>query len=425
MTIDYNPFSEEVRADPYPYYRALRDEAPVHWSEGAGGWVISRYDDVRHVLGHTELFSSDAMRTALIGIPPGTNPLEDPELAKQLIALASAGPFSVEDLAGTGSAGAILTIDPPAHTEQRNIVNRGFSPSSIGAREERIREIVDELMSEIPREGSFDLVSRLAIPLPMIVIAELLGVEPERRHDFKRWSDGLIAGISGSGRAAGLLGGGFVDIMKEFAAYLLEIAERRRAEPRDDLISVLVHAEDGEEALSASQVMQFASVLLIAGNETTTNLIGNTVNTLFDHPDQLELVAQDLSLIPALVDESLRYESPIQFVFRRTRQDVEIAGTPIPKDSIVVPLIGSANRDERVFPDGDVFDITRDAKGHLAFGFGDHYCLGSHLARLEGKIAFEAIVPELPRLRRRDANIEYVDSFLVRGPRKVELAWAS
>ena len=422
MAIDYTPFSEKVRADPYPYYRALRDEAPVYWSEGAGGWVVSRYDDVRDVLTHAELFSSDAMRTALLGIPPGVDPLEDPELVKVLMTLASTGPFSVDDLAGPG---AIIAVDPPEHTEQRNIVNRGFSPRRIAVWEDRIRGIIDELMNEIPRDGSFDLVSGLAVPLPMIVIAELLGVETERRHDFKRWSDGLVSGISGSGRAAGLVEGGFVDTMKEFSAYLREVAEQRRAEPRDDLISALVRAEGGEGTLSPFQLIMFASVLLVAGNETTTNLIGNTVNTLLDHPDQLELVARDPSLIPALVDESLRYQSPIQFVFRRTRQDVEIAGTPIPQDSFVVPLLGSANRDERQFPDPDVFDITRDAKGHLAFGFGVHYCLGSHLARLEGKIALEAIVPELPRLRRRDANVEYVDSFLVRGPRRIELAWAS
>lgn len=421
MTIDYNPFSEKVRADPYPYYRALRDEAPVYWSEGAGAWAVSRYEDVRHVLTEHELFSSDAMRTALLGIPPGFNPAEHPEIVERLMTLVSAGPFRLEDLT---ESGAIITIDPPEHTTQRDIVNRGFSPRRISVWEKRVREIVDDLMHDIRGAREFDLVSGLAVPLPMIVIAELLGVEPERRHDFKRWSDGLVSGISGSGREQGFVDSGFVETMKELTAYLQEIAAKRKAEPRDDLITALVRAEEGEGTLSAFQVVMFATVLMVAGNETTTNLIGNTVNTLFDHPEQLDLVVRDPSLIPALVDESLRFQSPIQFLFRRATENLEIAGVQIPKDSLVMPLLGSANRDERQFENGDVFDITRDAQGHVAFGLGVHYCLGSHLARLEGRIAFEAIVPELPRLRRRDSKLEYVDSFLVRGPQKIELSWA-
>jgi cytochrome P450 len=213
--------------------------------------------------------------------------------------------------------------------------------------------------------------------------------------------------------------------MKEFTSYLQEIAAKRKAEPRDDLITALVRAEAGEGTLSAFQVVMFATVLLVAGNETTTNLIGNTVNALLDHPEQLDLVVRDPSLIPALVDESLRYQSPIQFLFRRATEDLEIAGVKIPKDSLVVPLLASANRDERQFENGDVFDITRNAQGHVAFGLGVHYCLGSHLARLEGRIALEAIVPELPGLRRRDSKVEYVDSFLVRGPQRIELSRAA
>ncbi len=419
MAIDYNPFSEKVHADPYPYYRALRDEAPVYWSEGAGGWVVSRYEDVRHVLTEHGLFSSDAMRTALLGIPPGFNPVEHPEIAERLMALVSSGPFRLEDLT---ESGAIITADPPEHTVQRDIVNRGFSPRRISVWEKRVREIVDGLMHDIRAVRVFDLVSGLSIPLPMIVIAELLGVEPERRHDFKRWSDGLVSGISGSGRKQGFVESGFAETMREFSGYLQEIAAKRKAEPRDDLITALVRAEEGEGTLSAFQVVMFATVLMVAGNETTTNLIGNTVNALFDHPEQLDLVVRDSSLIPALVDESLRYQSPIQFLFRRATEDLEIAGVQIPKDSLVVPLLASANRDERQFENGDVFDITRNAQGHVAFGLGVHYCLGSHLARLEGRIALEAIVPELPRLRRRDPKVEYVDSFLVRGPQRIELS---
>ncbi|MBW2233669.1 MAG: cytochrome P450, partial [Deltaproteobacteria bacterium] len=387
-----------------------------------GAWVVSRYEDVRHVLTHHELFSSDAMRNAMLGIPPDFDPAKHPEIVERLMTLVSSGPFRLEDITGSGP---IITIDPPEHTTQRDIVNRGFSPRRISIWEKRVREIVDELMSGMRDVRQFDLVQGLAIPLPMIVIAEMLGVEPERRYDFKRWSDSLVSGISGSGRGQSFAESGFAETMQQLSEYLQEVAEKRKAEPRDDLITALVRAEEGEGTLSAAQVVMFAIVLMVAGNETTTNLIGNTVNALLDHPDQLDLVVRDPSLIPALVDESLRYQSPIQFLFRRATQDTEIAGVEIAKGALVAPLLASANRDERQFENGDVFDITRNAQGHVAFGLGVHYCLGSHLARLEGRVAFEAIVPELSRLRRRDAKVEYVDSFLVRGPQRIELSWAA
>ena len=193
-----------------------------------------------------------------------------------------------------------------------------------------------------------------------------------------------------------------------------------RRRPADDLVSAIAAQQEGGNALTTREVVQFVMLLLVAGNETTTNLIGNAVTALLDHPDQLARVAADPSLVPAAIEETLRYDAPVQILFRVATQDVELAGTRIPKGATVAPLLGSANRDERNFPDPDRFDVGRDPQGHVGFGFGKHFCLGASLARLEARIALAALAPELLRLERQGPR-EVVDSFLVRGPRRLEL----
>jgi len=215
-----------------------------------------------------------------------------------------------------------------------------------------------------------------------------------------------------------------VAVILELIPYLRGIAEARRRRPADDLVSTIVAQQDGENALTIREVIQFAMLLLVAGNETTTNLIGNAVTALLDHPDQLARVAGDPSLVPAAIEETLRYDAPVQILFRNATQDVEIAGAKIPKGAYVALLLGSANRDERSFPDPDRFDVTRDPQGHLGFGFGKHFCLGASLARMEARVALEALVTELPRLEGGRPR-ELVDSFLVRGPRSLELRRAA
>jgi cytochrome P450 len=195
---------------------------------------------------------------------------------------------------------------------------------------------------------------------------------------------------------------------------------RRRRAPGDDLVSTILAESPGGTALSDMEAMMFVQLLLVAGNETTTNLIGNAVHALLDHPDQLERVRRDPSLVPALVEEVVRFESPVQTVFRTATQDCEIGGVRIPQGAVVAALIGSANRDERRFPDPDRFDVGRDTRGHVGFGFGEHFCLGAALARLEARGALEALIPELARVE-RTGDRELVDSFLVRGPKKIEL----
>ena len=416
MQIDYDPF-EPGTTTSYEQYLLLREHAPVH-EVRPRTWLVSRYEDVRFVLKSPELFSSDAMATALMGFAPGTDPTSDPDALAYLTALGRSMPVGEP---GSPSR-MLITTDPPEHTGLRAIVNRGFTPRRIADWEPRLREIVSEAMATLESGEDFDVIRDLAIPVPVRVISEMLGVEPERQLDFKRWSDGIIAGVSGPGRALGLEASGFIEAMGSLTGYLSEIVAARQREPRDDLVSVLTEAQGGEAGLTSSEVVMFVVLLLVAGTETTTNLIGNAVNALLDHPDQLALVRAEPRRIPDLIEETLRYESPVQLLFRRATRDIELSGSRIGANDHVVPLIGSANRDHRQFANGDAFDIARGAQGHLAFGFAQHFCLGASLARLEARCALEALVPELPRLERREPETVYIESFQMRGPSSLPLA---
>jgi len=421
MQIHYDPFDPLIRDDPFEAYARLREHAPVYRAEGANAWVISRYEDVRHVLRSPELFSSDAMANALLGIPPGVNPVSDPESLKRMAEFAKSIPFEIQPGRRPRN---LITTDPPEHDQMRTLVNRGFTPRRTAPYEKRVREIAAAAVDRLRGGEGFDLVRDLAIPVPVVVIAEMIGVETERLDDFKRWSDDLIAATTGSRRELGMAGSGLPRVMGELSRYIAEIAERRLREPKDDLVTVLMQSEGGEAGLSPFELCMFVMLLLVAGNETTTNLIGNAVNALLDHPDELARVAAEPRLVEGWVEETLRWDSPIQLVFRRTTREVEVAGTAIPANQYVVPLIGSANRDEAFFPGGEAFDVTRNAQGHLAFGLGVHFCLGASLARLEARVALEALLPELPGLRKLEARPELVDSFLIRGRRRLPLARA-
>jgi cytochrome P450 len=421
MEIRYTPFSEEVRANPYPFYATLRRHAPVYFVEGLGAWAVARHEDVRFVLSHPERFSSDAMRTMFISSKLGPDAAADPETAERMFAIASALPFTPEEMV---QARNLISTDPPQHEVMRKIVSRGFTPRRIASYEGRVRAVVGACMTTLRRGGVFDLVRDLAIPVPTVIIAEMLGVEPERHADFKRWSDLVISQATGSGRGCSFAQTGYVEMIREFSHYLLSIIEARRRNPGDDLVTTLIIAQEEGGTLTPMEVVVFSLLLLVAGNETTTNLIGNAVNVLLDHPDQLALVRQDRALLPNLVEEVVRYEGPIQFFFRRACEAVTLAGTKLPANAIIMPLLGSANRDETQFANPDLFDVTRDTSGHLGFGLGAHYCLGAALARMEARVALEALLDELPQLRRRSATIEYADSFLVRGPHRLELTQA-
>ncbi len=417
MPLAYDPFRPEFRADPYPHYRALRDSTPVQFAPEANVWCVSRYDDVQAVLRQDDVFSSRAMFMMLMNNGQDGAPRLSWRVLRfigLLFLRTRLNPFTF------ATARNLIAEDGERHKGLREIVNRGFTPRRIAAWEKRAYEIVDACLAGFERSERFDLVEGLAIPLPVTIISEMLGIEPSLRADFKRWSDAIISNATGPGRATPY-SADFGTALIGLIRYVKRVARERRRAPAEDVISALVAEQDGEAGLSDREVVQFIALLLVAGNETTTNLIGNAVKALLRHPDALARVAADPTLVPRVVEETLRWDAPIQLVFRLAKQDTEVAGTTIPARAIVAALIGSANRDERRFPDPDRFDLDRDSQGHIAFGFGKHFCLGASLARLEARVALEALVPRLVHMR-LIAESELVDSFLVRGPKRLELS---
>jgi cytochrome P450 len=390
--MEFNPFAPEVKRNPYPYFAHLRDHSPVYWVESLKSWAVSRYDDVASIAKNTQLFSSAPIIPAILG---DQNPV--PEV------------------------NWMISADPPAHTALRKLVNKAFTPRMVAALEPRINEIVAQLLDQIAEKGGeFDLVHDFSTPLPLMVIAQMLGIEPERYREFKQWSDDMIRATGGeevSPAERERLRGS----MDEMRSYFEQAIAERRRNSREDLIGALVRAEEDHHQLTAREVLAMCLLLLLGGNETTTNLIGSTVLTLLSHSAELAKVRADLTLVPQMIEEMLRYEAPAQALLRQATADTKIAGSTIPAGSGVMILYGSANRDERQFPNPDVFDVTRNPQEHLAFGFGIHYCIGAPLARLEARIAMDAFLRRFPKVSLRDQRREWIDSFVVRGPKSLPL----
>jgi cytochrome P450 len=419
MEVEFNPQSHEWKPDPYTKYRELRDHAPVHYSPEADLWVISRHADVQHVLTSTSEFSSKTQMRRQRGQIDELNAFQKVKAMVGMLRRLRVTPWQA------ARSRMLIGEDGDVHAVMRKIVNKGFTPRRVHAWDDRIAELVDGCMQKIRGREHFDLVEELAVPLPVTVIAEWIGVEPELQHTFKRWSDAIIQGGTGSGQQfSGSPDNPVWTAIAELRTYLRPIVAERRANPTDDLISLLVQAE-GEAELSDYEIFMFVLLLLIAGNETTTNLLGNGVDALLAHPEQLDRVVADPELIPGLVEEVLRFDAPVQFITRVTTAEVELAGATIPKDAFVAVLLGSANRDERFWEDPDRFDITRQTSGHVGFGFGKHFCLGASLARLEAEAGFRGLLPELPKLVRSKPDPEFLDSYLIRGRARLDLERAA
>lgn len=375
--------SPHVIADPYPTYAKLRRAGPAVQVDPNGMWAVTGFEEVVEVLRRVDDFSS----------APGEGDRE------QLFEKAFGGPN-------------IIGADNPTHNRLRYVMQGRFTPKYLARLQGRVEELSRDLLGALAKRDSFDLVNGYTVPLPVIVIAELLGVEPDRVDDFKRWSNALVAIVNaaeGEQRATAMAEVG------ELAQYLAGMADRRRREPADDLIGVLVEAEKEPGRISPGEVLSYCILLLAAGNETTTNLIGGLVNALAQNPEQLALVQEDPSLIPNAVEEGLRYCSPVQGLFRRVRADTELDGTIIPAGSRVWVSYAAANRDPSRFPDPDRFDIRRDCRGHVAFGWGLHFCLGANLARREARVALEHLLPVLNEARLA-TPVEWLPSWVIRGP---------
>ena len=379
----FRPSDPDVIADPYPHYARLREEAPIVFLPEEQVWVASRYDDVATALRDPRTYSSELGRLSATG----TNPFR---------------PFSadtsgiVQALSNLPEFRLLLTSDPPEHTKLRRLVSKAFTPRAVLAWEDRVREICRSLlgqMGELDAGAAPDLISGLATPLPVIVIAEMLGIPPERRQEFKQWSDDLVGGVLGSSDAVPVFGSA-LKLVQFFAGV---VAERQEA-GGDDLVSLLVGSE-GDDGLTPMEIVFFCTLLLIAGNETTTNLIGNAALALFAHPDQARCLGDEPTLVSSAVEEVLRYDSPVQGTVRVATHETCLGGVALPADARVLLLTGSANRDPRHFAEPDRFRVDRGAGDHLAFGSGIHFCLGAPLARLEARIALEELTRTFPGMR--------------------------
>ncbi|MGW1797879.1 cytochrome P450 family protein [Streptomyces sp. NPDC001984] len=390
--IDLGEFGDGFRRDPHPVYARLRELGPVHRVRlGAP----DAHQETWLVVGHEEARAA----------------LADPRLAKDAEKIGIR--FLDEELIGK----YLLAADPPQHTRLRGLITRAFTIRRVEELRPRIQEITDSLLAEMLPRGRADLVESLAYPLPITVICELLGVPEMDRAEFRKISTEAVAPTSADSE---------YDAFVKLAEYLTELIEDRRcAGPSGDLLSDLIRttAEDGDR-LSPQELRGMAFILLIAGHETTVNLITNGVHALLTHPDQLAALRADMSLLDGAVEETLRFEGPVEnATFRYAAEPLEIAGTPIAQGEPVMIGLTAADRDPARFPDPDRFDLHRDTRGHLAFGHGIHYCLGAPLARLEARTAIRTLLERAPGLTLDGPPGEWLPGMLMRGVRSLPVRW--
>ena len=373
--MEFDPLIQTTSDDPHPVYAWLRDEDPVHFCARRELYVLSRHADVLAAVKDPETFASgDGI------VPSGFQP-EEP---------------------------TIIVMDPPAHTAMRRHVMRAFTPRRMEALTPRVREIARALLAGWPDHGEVDAFEHFTDPLPIAVMAELLGVDANDRPLFKRCGDAIVYS---SGAPAETIRAA----QQELEAYLSDVFERRRKSPGADLISLLLSPADDGEALSERQLLGLCFTLLVAGTETTTSALGNALWLLERHPDWKRRLAEEPERIPAAVEEILRFESPVQGLSRVVRRDVTLHGRTIPKGARVHLLWASANRDPRAFADPDRFDPERSPNAHLAFGFGIHFCLGASLARTELRIGLEELLRAAPDHRLETTGLRRLPSDTNRG----------
>jgi len=401
LALAYEPLADDVQANPYPFYAALREQAPAYWLESLQSFVVSRYDDVRRVMHDHNAFSSEAMG-ALV-----SRPVEYADAADALDA------YDRSDFPNS-----IVGLDGAAHARLRSIVNRGFTPKRMGVLEAEMRRTARSFADPLVAAGAGDLQSGLSVPFPTTVIAQLLGVPPERRDDFRRWSEWMVRGVFeplDAHQQTEVANAG-----REMGEYLAAVIDERGDGRGDDLLSVLLDAEPEGGALTPPELEVFVFTLLIAGSITTAYLIGRATQLLAADPVLLAWTRADRGRVPRVVEETLRYDTPVQLMFRTATADVVLAGTTIPNRSTVVALLGSANRDPAIFNHPDHFDPMRESTEHLSFGHGVHFCLGAALARLEARVALEELLAQTTVLE-PDGDAARVASIVFRGPTRLPL----
>ena len=388
-------YKEQLHA-PFDWYRTMRATQPVFKDPDWGGWHVFRYADVARVLSEYATFSSDGQRIEhAAGSTGEVDPIES----------------------------SIIRMDPPRHRHLRNLVTQAFTPRMVTQLEPRITTITNELLDHVAAAGEMDVVRDLAYPLPVTVISELLGIPAELREDFKRWSDALVTGDAGTSEEERKA---LFQEVQGMYGYFTQVLEERRQHPQNDLVSALLAASIDGQSLSNEELLGFCGLLLVAGNETTTNLLGNMILCFDENPDVVERLRTNRALVPGAIEEVLRYYSPVKAMVRITATETMLGDQRIGPDQMIVARIGSANRDEAEFPDPDRFDIEREPNHNIAFGRGFHFCLGAPLARLEAKVALNAMLDRLPgRWQVADAPLEMIRSFIVFGAKELPMTWGA
>lgn len=385
--------SEAFNQNPYPLYHELRQQAPVYWSEAWGCWLLTRYDDITRTLQDYQTFTSLGRLTATMELP---EPLW--ERVAPLVRHYSQG---------------LINVDPPDHTRMRKLVHMAFTPRAIRKMRAYIEDIVDRLIDEQIERGQMDVIWDFSYPLPVTVIAEMMGIPLEDHAKFKRWS-GEIVGFMATPKPTPEVLLQSQDALLAMQQYFRDIYAKRRLAPEDDLITALVRAELEGDKLSEEEMVSSCVTILIGGHETTTYLIANGVYALLRQPEQLRRLRDNPALDASATEEFLRYEGPFQRNRRIATRDVKIGDMTIKKDQLIMQFLGAANRDPSQFGNPDSLDLARSPNKHLAFGYGPHFCLGAPLARLEAPVAIRALLQKLPKIRLARDDLEW-NSALFRG----------
>lgn len=397
--IEFNPQLRDVQVNPYPYYRRMRNEAPVYRIEALNAYALTRFEDCKNTFMHPEQYSAkDFIKQAFGDLDPV------PEVP------------------------SLIALDPPEHTPLRKLASQGFLPSVIRAMEPKIHEIVNGLLDEIEARGAengrtFDYVNDFAAYVPVSVTAELIGVDRTQRENFKLWTADLL----NAANRASLAESEVVRIRKSVAqlrAYLEGVIAERQVAPTEDFISQLVTAKVDGDMLSTIQVLSTAILTHFGGSETPSHLISSSLLALFEHPETRAEVTANRELVPKHIEETLRFWSPVNLVFQTAAQDIELHGVLIPEGAYVMSYISSANRDERRFVDPDRFDVNRvDAQAHLSFAAGPHFCPGGGIGRRMAAIALNAVLDRMPNIRRLEPETDWLRSLWVRGCKTLQVAY--
>ena len=404
---------------PYPIFSALRDESPIHFSDKLGTWVCTKYEDIMEILHDTDRFSS------LMPTGPRDGRSGFATAMEELAADPSMAEYFQTFLANAANAAVLLNADPPEHRRQRKAVNRAFRPTRLRGMEPMIEEVTSELIQKIVDKGESEFVSEFAVGLPMTIIAVALGVETDDLATFKRWSDDLVMPVGNPDPTTEKVRDYLISL-SEFNEFFGNLLQLRRQDPHEDIISDVATAEVNDEMLNEAEMLSMLQQFLVAGNETTTKLLTNLMHHLAEEDGLEERLRDDPSLIDNFIEEGLRFEAPVGGLFRMAKEDTMVGETQLREGDHIWLIFAAANRDPDMFSQPDTFSVDREnARDHLAFGHGEHFCIGAMLARLEARIAVEQILERLENIRLIDGrnNFEYEDTFVLRGLKELHIAF--